>query len=157
MTGSDEGASPPAGGAPPLFRFFNEIGIIAQLSSNFADRVLPDGITRAQFSILNHFVRLGGPFGPARLANSFQVTKGAITQLLQKLETRGLIAVTPDPEDGRGKLVSITETGRAAHRRCVETLTARFGPIAAHVSQDEIDAVLPILERMRKLLDEKAR
>lgn len=145
------------GAPPPLFRLFTEINIIAQLSSNFAQRVLPSGLSLAQFSILNHFVRLGGPRSPAELANSFQVTKGAMTQLLQKLAAAGLVDVTPDPHDGRAKRVMITEAGRAMQARCVEALTVKLGPIAAHVHAEDIDAALPFLERMRKLLDEGAR
>ena len=42
------------------FKFFNEIGIIAQLSGNKLERVLPEGMSLAQFTVLNHFCRLGG-------------------------------------------------------------------------------------------------
>ena len=41
------------------FQMFNEIGIISQLSSNRLERVLPEGMSIAQFSLLNHLVRLG--------------------------------------------------------------------------------------------------
>ena len=142
---------------PPLFRFFTEVGIIAQLSSNFADRVLPEGVTRAQFALLNHFVRLGGPFSPAQLANSFQVTKGAISQLMQKLTAGGWIEVAPDPNDGRGKLVSITPAGVNLHRRCLEALAKHMGPLTKDIPLDELERALPLLERVRRLLDEKAR
>jgi hypothetical protein len=42
---------------PLAFRVFNEIGIIEQLSRNLFERVLPDGLTLPQFTVLNHFVR----------------------------------------------------------------------------------------------------
>jgi len=66
-----------------LYAFFNEIGIINQLFSTAFRRALPDGMTSAQFTVLNHFARLGGERTPAQLAASFQVTKGAITNTLQ--------------------------------------------------------------------------
>ena len=40
-----------------LFRFFNEIGIIEQLSRNAFERVMPGGMKLSQFTVLNHFVR----------------------------------------------------------------------------------------------------
>ena len=43
----------------PIFEFFNEIGIISQLSSALFSRTLPDGLHVSHFSILNHMVRLG--------------------------------------------------------------------------------------------------
>ena len=99
------------------FRMFNEIGIISQLSSNRLERVLPPGISIAQFSLLNHLVRLGGAWAPSRLARAFQVTKGAMTNTLQRLEAQGLIRVTVDPDDARGKRVEITEAGRRMRER----------------------------------------
>ena len=62
---------------PPAFRLFTEIGIIEQLARNRLERGLPDGLKVSQFVVLNHLVRLGGEWSPARLANAFQVTKGA--------------------------------------------------------------------------------
>ena len=50
------------------FQLFNEIGIIAQLSGNRFQRVLPQGLTVAQFSLLNHCVRLGDGWTPATLS-----------------------------------------------------------------------------------------
>ncbi|MEQ1783915.1 MAG: helix-turn-helix domain-containing protein, partial [Hyphomonadaceae bacterium] len=87
------------------FRLFTEIGIINQLSSNRLERELPDGMSLAQFGVLNHFVRLGGQWAPTRLARAFQVTKGAMTNTLQRLEAQGLVKVVPDPKDARAKLV----------------------------------------------------
>src|SRR3712207_5255456 len=54
---------------PLAFRVFNEIGIIEQLSRTMFERVMPDGLTVPQFSVLNHFVRLGGERSPAQLAS----------------------------------------------------------------------------------------
>ena len=73
---------------PISFRFFTEIGIIEQLARNRLERGLPDGLKISQFSVLNHLVRLGGEWSPARLARAFQVTKGAMTNTLQRLEKR---------------------------------------------------------------------
>ena len=84
-----------------LFEFFNEIGIINQLSSTRFERVLPPGLSLAQFSVLNNFARLGGTRTPAQLASAFQVTKGAMTNTLKKLAAGGYINITPDPADGR--------------------------------------------------------
>ena len=67
------------------FSLFLEIGIIAQLSGNRFQRVMPFGLTMAQFSLLTHCIRLGDGWTPARLAAAFQVTRGTMTNTLQKL------------------------------------------------------------------------
>ena len=58
---------------PLVFAFFNEIGIIEQLARNAFERVMPDGLRLPHFSVLNHFVRLGGERSPGELARAFQV------------------------------------------------------------------------------------
>jgi DNA-binding MarR family transcriptional regulator len=138
---------------PEAFRFFTEIGIIEQLARNRLERSLPDDLKMSQFVVLNHLVRLGGDWSPVRLANAFQVTKGAMTNTLQRLEKRGLLQVKADPRDGRGKLVSITQAGRKMRERCIESV----GPLLANLSRELTDkdlaVALPVLEKVRKYLD----
>ena len=45
----------------------------------------------SHFILLNHLVRLGGKWSPARLAAALQVTKAAVTNNLKRLEARGLV------------------------------------------------------------------
>ncbi len=136
------------------FQMFNEIGIISQLSSNRLERVLPAGMSVAQFSLLNHLVRLGGMWGPSRLARAFQVTKGAMTNTLQRLEAQALIRIAPDPDDARGKLVEITEAGRRMREKCVRATGEVMADIVKLVPADDVRAALPLLERLRRTLDE---
>jgi DNA-binding MarR family transcriptional regulator len=136
------------------FRMFNEIGIIGQLSSNKLQRVLPPGMSIAQFNLLNHLVRLGGAWAPSRLARAFQVTKGAMTNTLQRLEAQGLIRVTVDPDDARGKFVEITQAGRRMREKCILATGKAMGDIVKLVPCDDVGAVLPFLEHLRKTLDE---
>lgn len=91
---------------PTGFEFFNEIGIIDQLAGTMFERALPTGMTRAQFTVLNHFVRLGHKErSPAQLASAFQVTRPTMTSTLARMARDGLVAIRDDPTDGRAKLV----------------------------------------------------
>ena len=137
-----------------LFELFNEIGIINQLASNRFERALPEGLTTAQFSVLNHFVRLGGERSPKRLAGAFQVTKGAMTNTLSKLEKKGLIRVVPDPTDGRAKVVSITPEGVALRHRAIAEATRAMADLQSVVSSEQAQAMLPALREIRAYLDE---
>jgi len=72
------------------------------------------------------FLGMGMPLGPARLLFEIGATpataqalrsrlgldSGYLSRLLRRLERDGLIEVTPDPDDRRRRLVSLTETGR---------------------------------------------
>ena len=73
-------------GIGELFDFFTEIGIIAQLNEAAIQRQLPEGMSHAQFVLLHHLCRVGGEGTPARLADALQVTRGAITNTVKRLQ-----------------------------------------------------------------------
>ncbi len=139
---------------PLLFRFFNEIGIIEQLARARFERGLPHGLTLSQFRVLNHFSRLGGERTPVELARSFQVTKGAVTNAVQKLEAKGFVQTRPDAHDGRSKLVSLTVQGRAARDDAIATLQPLIPALMSEIPEQDFAAVLPFLQRVRVFLDE---
>jgi DNA-binding MarR family transcriptional regulator len=139
--------------AHPLFPVFNEIGIIAQLSQRLFESVMPAGMTLAQFSVLNHFVRLGGDRTPAALADAFQVTRATMTSTLQKLEAKGLIRIVPDADDGRSKRVSLTDEGRSMRDSCVIALEPEFTRLEGSVHIASITALTPHLTELRRVLD----
>src|SRR5919199_3712154 len=66
------------------------------------------------FDVLATLRRTGEPFelSAGDLMRSAMVTSGAITQRLDRLETRGLVRRGPHPNDGRVVLVSLTPQGR---------------------------------------------
>lgn len=138
---------------PVAFRVMNEIGIIDQLARTAFERALPDGLTVAQFSVLNHFMRLGGERTPAELARSFQVTKGTMTSTLQRLEAKRLIEVRADPTDGRGKRVAITDKGRAMRNASVSAIAPFLERMETGVGAVALSAILPELRRIRAYLD----
>jgi len=144
----------PAEGDPALFVFFNEIGIINQLATAQMERSLPDGLRLSHFSVLSNFVRLGGTRTPAQLASAFQVTKGAMTNTLQKLEAKGFIRIRSNPDDGRGKIVSITEKGRRVRNKAVAALAPSFVEFQAAFPMANVEKALPTLQAVRKILDE---
>src|SRR3990167_1529971 len=145
-------ASPTDSGAL-YFSLFNEIGIIAQLSAARFQKVMPHDLTVAQFGLLNHCVRLGDGWGPARLAAAFQVTKGTMTSTLQRLEAKGFIRLDPDSEDGRSKRVVLTAAGRAARDDALKAMRPSLTDLPEGFPPALAREILPTLERLRIWLD----
>lgn len=137
-----------------LFTFFNEVGIINQLASTQLERALPDGLKLAHFAVLNHFARLAGERTPVDLARAFQVTKGAMTNTLQKLEARGLVTIRTNPKDARSKLVTMTDKGRRVRDEAIAALAPIFGDLAARLPLKDMARALPVLAEVRQVLDE---
>jgi len=139
-----------------LFGVMTEIGIISQLTNAALERALPDGLRLAHFVVLHHLSRLGGTWSPNRLARAMQVTKGAMTNTIGKLENRGFIKVSPDPEDGRGKLVTLTPAGQAMRDQALSLSGPVFSSLLEEFERKDFDQALPFLSRLRANLD-KAR
>lgn len=140
--------------ADEVFGFFTEIGIINQLSTALFAKSLPDGVHPSHFSILNHLVRRGDGKPPLRIASAMQVTKNTMTHSLKVLQQRGYIDVQPDPNDGRGKLVFLTETGRSFREDAIAGVSAVIGDIIGEGQIAIMRRIHDDLEQMRRHLDE---
>ena len=149
-------ASAPSLGPPdPLaFELLNEVGIISQLSQNRATRLMAPALNMSQFSLLNHFTRLGGERSLVQLAGALQVTKAAMTNTVGRLRDKGLLEVRPDPVDGRGKLVSLTPLGMAARQLAVAQLGRELAGLGAELSADEMAAALLAMRKLRVWFDQ---
>jgi DNA-binding MarR family transcriptional regulator len=73
------------------------------------------GLNRGAWDVLASLRREGPPYelSPTELYRGLMRTSGAMTNRLHKLEAAGLIERRPDPDDGRGIVVRLTERGRA--------------------------------------------
>jgi DNA-binding MarR family transcriptional regulator len=138
-----------------LLALLTEIGITAHLVKTRIDRALPGGLNEAQFGVLHHFARLEKPAeSPSRLARAFQVTKGNMTNTLQRLAARGLVTVEPDPADARAKIVRPTPAGRAARDAALAALLPDFRRLFADFPTAEAEAAYPVIRKLRLTLDD---
>lgn len=135
------------------YRFFNEIGIIAQLSANQMQRSLPHSLTLSQFSVLNWFARVDTQASPGRLARAFQVTKGAMTNTLRKLGDKKFITIEEDPDSGRSKIVRMTPTGANARKAAIAASHPLLEDFLDRFDKHQIAELLPLLQDIRSHLD----
>ena len=136
-----------------MFELLNEVGIIAQLSRALLESRLEDGLTIHHFTALNHLVRLGDGRPPIEMARSFQVPKTSMSHTLAGLEKRKLIDLVPNPADGRGKLVNLTDAGRDLRMRAIQNIGPDIARIVPEFTIGEMQTILPVLRKLRTLLD----
>lgn len=136
-----------------MFELLNEVGIIAQLSRSLLESRLEDGLTIHHFTALNHLVRLGDGRTPMDIARAFQVPKTSMSHTLAGLEKRALVQLVPNPVDGRGKLVLLTDEGRALRERAIHRITPDIAQMIPQFGQEEAQSILPTLRKLRALLD----
>ncbi|MFK7868585.1 MAG: MarR family winged helix-turn-helix transcriptional regulator [Roseobacter sp.] len=135
------------------FELFNEIAIIEQLSRTLLEERLPEGLISPHFTVLNHLTRVGDGRAPIDIARAFQVPKTSMTHTLKVLEARGLIAIRPNPQDGRSKLVWLTDAGHQVRADTIKALGPDIARIAERFGHADLDAVLPVLKKLRIHLD----
>lgn len=70
------------------------------------------GLSIAKLGVLRHLVDVGEPLPLGKLADRMACVKSNITQLVDRLETDGLVARIGDPTDRRSVLAEITAEGR---------------------------------------------
>ena len=98
----------------------------ADLADELDERGWPDIRASQAALVLNVDRRFGTRL--TVLARRSGVTKQAMMIVVDELEVRGLVRRTPDPEDGRAKVVRLTARGRtfaAECRRAVAAVEAR--------------------------------
>ena len=135
---------------------FTEVMAADQLVRARLSRVLPKGMEISHFSVLNHLARKGLERTPAQLAETFQVTRGAMTNTLSKLEWAGYIHIRPDWDDARRKMVAISPAGLQARDQAVGSLAPVISQVVEKLGAEQVRGALPILREMRAKLAEKA-
>jgi DNA-binding MarR family transcriptional regulator len=128
---------------------FAELFMIDQLSRSRIRRALPKGMDLSHFMVLNHLARTGEERTPAQLARAFQVTRGAMTNRLARLEWAGHVHIRPDWDDARRKRVAISPAGRAAREAAVQAIAPLLAEAVAAIGTDRVRAVLPVLRELR--------
>jgi len=108
-------------------------------------------VTAAQGRI---FARVG-PSGTrlSDLAAQAQVTKATAGFIVDQLERSGLVARVPDPDDGRARLVTITDKGHNAVRVAAEAVAAVEDEWTAHLGARRMRQLRQTLTQLREVTD----
>jgi DNA-binding MarR family transcriptional regulator len=102
------------------------------LARRFDEALRPVGLTNGQFSLMMSLNRPEPP-GMASVASLLAMDRTTLTAALKPLERRGLVTVTPDSSDRRGRRLKLTSEGMA--------LLAAGVPVWERTSQ-EVEALL---------------
>jgi len=106
---------------PDIFKLLTEIDMIAHMAKKEFERILPDGITQAQFGVLNRLTRLDTLETISELAKAFQVAQPTMTSTLKKLQDKAFVKFVSDSHDRRIKRVVITKAGRTARSKILQS------------------------------------
>lgn len=83
---------------------------------------------------------------PSDLAERIGVSRPAVSQALNRLRARGLITVETPPDNGKARLVRVSETGAVVARGVTEL--HRQMSAAVYAGAEELEAFLGLFERL---------
>ena len=92
-----------------------------------------------EFDVLSALRRSGEPYqlSPGRLLRETLVTSGTMTNRVDRMAARGLVARLPDPSDRRGVQVRLTHAGRVAVDAALDRLLMRERDLLSGLPRSE--------------------
>lgn len=139
----------------------DSIGSLVDHAADLLVRHLSDraDMTASAGFVMNRLHR-EGPTRLTTLAAKEGVSQPSMTQLIQRLERRGLVAKVADPGDGRAALIGVTEEGLALMEQRAAARRERLGRLLETLDDEERDALtlaarvaLPVLQSLATTAD----
>lgn len=109
----------------------------------------PHGITRQQYNVLRILRGARDPLATLDIADRLIEQTPAITQLIDRLEAKGLLARERSQTDRRQVLVAITETGLALLADLDEPVDSLDDAAVANLTAAETRSLIELLAKVR--------
>jgi DNA-binding MarR family transcriptional regulator len=99
-----------------------------------------------------------GPHGlsPGEIARRAGATKQAMSNLLSQLERSGYVRRSPDPDNGRQRIVELTERGRAATGIIRSAVTDLESEWRENLGETDYRRMRSLLERLNDVVNSSA-
>lgn len=134
----------------------DEVGRIRRsvqvLARRLRQQATADALPATEMSVLGRVLR-GEADTPGKLAKAEHVQPPSMTKVLERLESAGLLARRPDPQDGRQQLVSITDAGIEFAERTREQRTAWLSERIEALSAADRSALFRAVDALEKLAE----
>ena len=105
-----------------------------------------------EWKVINSLRLAGKPHrrSAGQLAKRSELSSGAMTNRLDRLEEAGLVKRVPDPDDRRGVLVELTKQGEEAWEKALGAQAANESLIADALTKDEQRELNGLLRRLMR-------
>lgn len=136
------------------------IGRLARLTQQLEPHLRPPfaeaGLGNGDFDVLAVLRRSGKPFTltPSQLSDALLVTTGAVTKRVDRLEQRRFVRRVVSGADARGRLISLTRSGRTLTDTLIETHLANERRMLSGLSVRERTTLEGLLARLTATIDE---
>jgi DNA-binding MarR family transcriptional regulator len=111
-------------------------------------RLATIGLSIPKLAALQRLTDAGGSMPLGQLAGRLACVKSNVTQLIDRLETDGLVQRSVDPVDKRSRLAILTEAGRTACEEGVRIQRTAETEVFASLSQEEASQLAEIISKL---------
>jgi DNA-binding MarR family transcriptional regulator len=128
--------------------------VVSRLRRQLRGLAIDGDLTPSQTAVLTRLWKEGASSASV-LAGAERIRPQSMATIVAALEQRGLVERTPDPEDGRRRVVSLTEMGRQraeSDRQVREEWLARA--IHERYSEPERRTILDALSLLERLTED---
>ena len=110
------------------------------LARRFDDALRPFNLTNGQFSLLMSLNRPAPPpMGP--VASLLAMDRTTLTAALKPLERRGLVKISPDPDDRRSRILQLTGKGQQLLANAVPVWESTHREVERLVPNDDPESL----------------
>ncbi len=125
-------------------------GLSRRIHRSMDETLAEFGLDSAEHKALSTLAQAGPPYrsAPGKLAKRMDLSSGAMTNRLDRLEQAGLIRRLPDPDDRRGVVVELTEEGRSLYQQAVGVQAKKEALVTAALNEREKKQLNALLRRL---------
>ena len=110
------------------------------VESSVQSVIAPEGLEISEHSVLTALWFAGPPYtmSPTQLSQYILQTTSGMSKTLRRIERMGLIERVDDPNDGRSRLVVLTDKGREMSERPLRQLVEQWSENTKGISASEL-------------------
>ena len=134
-------------------------GLARRLQRTMDETLAEFGLDTAENKVLSILAQGGEPFRstPGRLATRMELSNGAMTNRLDRLEEADLVRRLPDPEDRRSVVVELTDHGRETIQKMVGAQAQKEALLAMSLSAREQKQLNGLLRKVMLEFERRER
>jgi len=134
-------------------------GINRRIHRTLDETLAEFGLDMGDYKVLNTLSQIGEPFRstPGRLAKRMDISSGAMTSRLDRMEKADLIHRLPDPDDRRSVVVEMTDHGRETIQKAIGVQAQKEALFAAALAPEEKEQLNRLLRKLMREFERRER
>lgn len=138
-----------AGGDARVAMLGTLVSVAESVAEHFERALEPLGMSMAKLKVLRHLAAANEPLPLGQLADRSACVRSNVTQLVDRMESCGLVQRMADPDDRRCTRAVLTELGRSYLARGNAAVAAAEQALLAKISEEQVSQIVTALRTLQ--------